>query len=408
MGAPIKVYVENIFLLFTFSKCEDAEHIQVLRKILLELISNAAQHTMVTHLLRKVLGMSKDKSSDSSKQLKIIYMAMKHVFKILQVSVKKIHIRIEFDPNAARGGGGEGTSLGSGCSAIGMTLPTVKIAQNLKLSGISEEIVSVVGEESDPAISLQLKSLQVLYNFDADRIGGIINTLVVQVYCDYDIEPYQNPTVTSEAQQRNEILRRFAEGWATEVHTAVLLPFDLEVFTQLALDVVSGNLAPKLTVAIPKLRVAFDPRQLEVFKDLLESIANLVKRASNLCQLMGIFNDINPPPRIHHEKGLHILPHLLIGKKNSKFPGEISVPRDQSTGVVDLLQKRSERDVDMAGWARHMWRHAIEMVLRDLRPLLPLGRWKSLILLCWARKEYVFTYGKYLRVSEILQVEYTV
>ena len=63
MGAPIKVHVENIFLLFTLSKCEDVEHIQVLRKILLELISNAMTHTMVTHLLRKVLGMANDKSS---------------------------------------------------------------------------------------------------------------------------------------------------------------------------------------------------------------------------------------------------------------------------------------------------------------------------------------------------------
>lgn len=160
MGAPIKVYVENIFLLFTFSKCEDAEHIQVLRKVLLELISNGAQHTMITHLLRKVLGLANDKSSDSSKQRKIIYMAMKHVFKILQVSVKKIHVRIEFDPNGTRSGR-EAVDLGSGYSALGMTLPSVKIGQNLKLSGISEEILSVVGEESDPSISLQLKALQV-------------------------------------------------------------------------------------------------------------------------------------------------------------------------------------------------------------------------------------------------------
>ena len=159
MGAPIKVYVENIFLLFTLSECQDAEHIQVLRKILLELISNTISHTMVTHLLRKVLGMASNKSSDSAKQRKIIYMAMRHVFKILQVSIKKIHIRLEFDPTAARGGRSV-DDIGTGYSALGMTLPSLKVAQHLKLAGISEEIVSVVGEEADPSISLQLKALQ--------------------------------------------------------------------------------------------------------------------------------------------------------------------------------------------------------------------------------------------------------
>mmetsp|Transcript_21463 Transcript_21463/g.31127 ORF Transcript_21463/g.31127 Transcript_21463/m.31127 type:complete len:1650 (-) Transcript_21463:216-5165(-) len=383
LGAPIKVFVENVFLLFTLSRCDDPEHVQTVKKILLELISNTVSYAIIDNMLRKILGMATDKSSDTNKQRKMIYMAMKHVFKILQVSVKKIHVRIEFDSCAVNGS--ESTTSAS-YSALGLTLPSLRVGQNLKLSHVRDGIGvdNALGMESDPSICLILKSLQ--------------------VYCDYDCEPYAPPSEKGST-LRTTILRRFTEGWSSEVHTAVLLPFDLEVLCTVAVDVLSGHLSPKLAVAIPRLRFALDPRQVMVFKDLVEAFTAVFKRSENLYRLTGIFNDINPPPRVLHEKGIHILPQLLIGRQDLHFPKDISVPRDQSKGIAHLLQTRSAGDADMGGWARHMWRYAIDMVIRDLRRAMPLGKWKNLIRLCWARKEYAFLYGKYLRHVAMLNAK---
>jgi hypothetical protein len=219
------------------------------------------------------------------------------------------------------------------------------------------------------------------------------------VYCDYDCSPYCPSQDLTPAQQRAAILKRFTDGWSTEVHTALLLPFDMEVLCSVSVEVLSGRLAPKLTVAIPHLRVALDPLQLTVFKDLLEAITGLLKRSATLYRVKGIFTELNPPPRVKSEGGIHILPQLLIGRNNLNFPGDISIPRDQCNGVVSMLKMRCAADVEMGSWAKHMWRFAIEMILNDLRNHLPYGRWKNLILLCWSRKEYAFLYGKYLRVS---------
>lgn len=225
-----------------------------------------------------------------------------------------------------------------------------------------------------------------------------------KVYCDYDCTPYCPVGDLTPAQQRAAILKRFSEGWSTEIHTALLLPFDMEVLCQIGVDVISGRLSPKLTVAIPHLRVAFDPLQFTVFKDIIEAITIIIKRTSNLLRVKGIFTELNPPPRVKNEGGIHILPQLLIGRNNLNFPGDISIPRDQCSGFVELIKSRCEADVEMGSWAKHVWRHAIQMVINDLRQHLPFGRWKNLILLCWARKEYSFLYGKYLRVSYYLLI----
>jgi hypothetical protein len=201
------------------------------------------------------------------------------------------------------------------------------------------------------------------------------------------------------AQQRAAILKRFTDGWSTEIHTALLLPFDLEMLCSVSVEMLSGRLAPKLFVSIPHLRIALDPLQLTVFKDLLEAITTVTKRTANLYLLKGIFTELDPPPRLKSEGGIHILPQLLIGRNNLNFPGDISIPSDQSDGIVGILKARCAADVEMGSWAKHMWRYAIAMIINDLRQHLPYGRWKNLILLCWSRKEYAFLYSKYLRVS---------
>lgn len=269
-------------------------------------------------------------------------------------------------------------------------MPLLKIGQNLNLSQIKSELI--LTDENDPYIALALKSLQV-------HPPPLSHLILCQVYCDYDCSPYCPSQDLSPAQQRATILRRFTDGWSTEVHTALLLPFDMEVLCSVSVEVLSGRLAPKLTVAIPHLRVALDPLQLTVFKDLLETITALLKRSATLYRVKGIFTELDPPPRVTNEGGIHILPQLLIGRNNLHFPGDISIPRDHCNGVVSMLKARCAADVEMGSWAKHMWRFAIEMIINDLRNHLPYGRWKNLIFLCWSRKEYAFLYGKYLRVS---------
>ena len=83
LGAPIKVVLENVFLLFTVSDDNNAEYLHILRKIFLELQSKAQSFGIIKNLLRRILGMSIDKALDSQTQRKIIFTAIKHVFKVL-------------------------------------------------------------------------------------------------------------------------------------------------------------------------------------------------------------------------------------------------------------------------------------------------------------------------------------
>jgi hypothetical protein len=166
LGGSIKISIENVFLLFTISKPNDALHLQTLKKILLELISNGISHQMVKNLLRKLLGMAPDKSTDTIRQRKLIYAAMKHFFKILQITIKKIHLRIEFNPTAALSSIGQRQqpqgALESSFCAIGITLPSLKIAQNLVFTNTAlRSEMNAGSEENDPQIALLLKSLQV-------------------------------------------------------------------------------------------------------------------------------------------------------------------------------------------------------------------------------------------------------
>jgi hypothetical protein len=193
----------------------------------------------------------------------------------------------------------------------------------------------------------------------------------------------------------------------------------------MSVEVLSGHLAPKLLISIPHLRLALDPLQLTVLNDLLEALMFVIKRSTHLYHLKGIFTELDPPPRVNHEEemkkkkrgAIHILPQLLIGRNGLQFPGDISLTtvNDEREGggggggggrgggggggIVGILKKRCHDDVEMGSWAKHMWRYTIEMIINDLRPHLPYGRWKNLILLCWSRKEYAFLYSKYLRVS---------
>ena len=46
----------------------------------------------------------------------------------------------------------------------------------------------------------------------------------LQIYCDYDCETY-----LSNGHNTNKILSQFHARWKHEIHTAILMPFDLEI-----------------------------------------------------------------------------------------------------------------------------------------------------------------------------------
>jgi hypothetical protein len=186
LGGTIRVAVENVFLLFNLTRCDDVEQVHALKKILLELVSTSVSYSMVKNMLRKILGMATHKNTDTTRQKKIIFAAMKYVFKILQVTVKKIHIRLEF--NSATLLHSDSAHFSSSHSAFGITLPSVKIAQGLVLDHINRSSAGV-GSDGDPEISLLLKALQVYLNqptLDYDPpppLLPVLSMLCICVFC---------------------------------------------------------------------------------------------------------------------------------------------------------------------------------------------------------------------------------
>lgn len=97
----IKISIENIFLLFSpqfQSNISEINvlYIQILKKIYLELLSNAISHALIKNMLKKLLGMKINQNLKTSHQRKLIYLSIKYIFKMIQINIKKIHIRVEF------------------------------------------------------------------------------------------------------------------------------------------------------------------------------------------------------------------------------------------------------------------------------------------------------------------------
>lgn len=345
LGSPLRVNLENMFLLFTVSDNEDAERIHILKKIRIEVLSKTITISLIKNLLKKILGISTSKSSDTKSQRKIIFTAVKQAFKLVKITIKKIHVRLEIKNKS-----------GPYCSSLGITLPLLRVGQD------------VVSSKKSSTIS-----------FDLSRL---------QVYCDYDCEPYEGSAYST--------MQRFIQGWTTEIHTALLLPFDMRMIIAIALDVLDGKITPQITVTLPFIRIACDPRQLEFIRDLMDIIAGANKRKHMVYHLSGLYSYSNPPPLVEDTTGLHILPSLKLGIQRLNFPSETSVPRAFSSSVVLLIKQRHKHTKD---WAKHMWRHVVGVILRDLRISKPLGRWRNLVELVWSRKQYSFLYGKILRVS---------
>lgn len=237
-------------------------------------------------------------------------------------------------------------------------------------------------------------------------MGFTIKSL--QLYCDYDAESYLDDSPTPQ-----KILKEFQEKWKSEVHTAMLLPFDMDLVLGLEIRERTGLLLPKIVFEVPKLRIAFDPKQLSVLQTLLEDLAVADKRSKTLLRLRGIYGTratSSPglvsavkrgtssgigrrPPMARDVGGMHFLPQLVID--NLRYPAEIGIPHNWAgQGLVAYLKSWGR------GWTKRLWKHAISLVIEDQRKIKPLGRWLELIKLVVMRKEYAYMYSRFLRKSK--------
>lgn len=240
-GGTVRCQAENIYLLFAVDTNSDAEQVQFLKKLLVELQTGDLQHFLVRELLKKIQGFPIGKDPNVKKKRLLLLKIMNYLFKNIQFQVKTVHIRIEAPCRGLRE-----SSLY--CSSIGITLPLLRVTPN---SGTRPDGVG----KDDPILSLLMKNLQ--------------------VYCDYDCESY-----TANGSEPAHVLSQFVDRWKCEVHTALLLPFDAEIVVAAEVRRRSGLLSPKFHIVIPKLQVACDPRQLEVLKDFVELVVTTNKRYS--------------------------------------------------------------------------------------------------------------------------------
>jgi hypothetical protein len=201
LGSSIHITLDNIFLLFTLPTPDGSGsgggggpggggqsfnhpfHIQILKKILLEMITNSFSYQRIKMMIKKVLDLIPTEGDQRSsgvghetttptpilRQRKLISSVMKYFFKIILITIKKIHIRIEFLPIGSRtkdlhGQQGVPSSSSSSSSycALGIILPSLKIGQNLIFtSTMLRAEMNAGNDEQDPQIALLLKSLQV-------------------------------------------------------------------------------------------------------------------------------------------------------------------------------------------------------------------------------------------------------
>eukprot|EP01034_Spumella_vulgaris_P021774 gene21775-27839_t len=280
-----------------------------------------------------------------------MYKALDYVFKGLHGMLKNIHVRVEM----------KGKS-GDLYSAIGLVIPYAKFSPSL---GARPDGVAKI----DPLVVLSVKS--------------------IQVYADYD-----RPSYCSKGSSDASIAKHFVERWSVEVHTSVILPFDLDINFAVGIRRRIGLLSPKVSCKTPLLRVVCDFRQLEVLRDFVALVAFSTKRGQQLVRVQKIFRKGFPLPRMYEVGVVRLLPHLLI--RGKVYPMETNLPvSDKSGSIAAFMKERvGER------WAAMLWKHLIRLVLHDLRVTRPSGRWFELGRLAFIRREYAFMYSKLLKRSK--------
>jgi len=275
MGGVVRVTIDQVSLLFTIDGDADAEKVQIMKRILIEMKSGKVSDSIIKELMKRVQGLPPDSDPDVKKQRDMALRALEYAFKNVQITIKNVHIRMEIYNSELSSAAANPPVPGELpthhlCCALGATIPSIRV--NHQAATRPEGV-----GKTDPVMSLSIKNLQ--------------------VYCDYGCESYVENLDHPNAAQ---VLHEFTGRWKEEVHTAMLLPFDIEIVLGLEIRSKTGLLLPRLSVNIPKMRLAVDPKQLLVLKDIIQGLAVASKRSAALARLPRVFTMRRLPPALRY------------------------------------------------------------------------------------------------------------
>ena len=362
LGGKVRIQLENVFLLFNIDSNADAEQIQIMKKILIEMKYELVSQILFRELMQRIQGV-KMGTPDFRKQRKQMFSLVRKWFKNIHILGKTFHVRVEVaTPSKEQSSSGPQLMH---CVAFGFTMPhcVIQPSQN----GGGTDLKGKISRE-DRSLGFILKSLQ--------------------VYCDYDSESY-----CCNGLSHDQILKEFVRRYSTEKHTALLLPFELEIVLSADLRARTGIVTSRIGVNIPSLRIVADARQWEALNLILHTALLAHQRGLLLLRVPLLYSESRTPPFVFDVGGVHILPSLFIG--GSKFPDEMkSLPRTNVSRVKAFLKSRSKLT-----WARELWHFAVKLIIEDLRLSRPYAKWTQLIKLPILRRKYAFYFSKLLKRS---------
>lgn len=351
LGGQLKLQAENIFLLFRLDSHADAEKVQTMKKILIELQSGKFSSVMLGDLLRKLQGLSLPPDSDVKEKRKVIYKSFDSMSKGMHLVVKNVHVRFEF---------ADDSYLPTKCNSLGVILPALKIGPappHLRPDGVTK---------MDPVWVVVVKALQLYLDYNRDT---------------YDRENY------------DKTVEYFKAQWRGEVHTALIAPFDIELVLGINIKRGSGLICPHVVINLPAVKFAIDEYQMTALRKAVFDIATATKRFERNIKIQKIFRKGFPLPKMYEVGGIRFLPHLTL--RNQPYPSKTDIPTGtKQPGIVAFMKERVG-----AQWKVMLWKHIIRIVIHDLQMTRPLGRWVEIIRLLHIRKDYAFTYAKLLKRS---------
>ena len=364
-NVPIKVEVRNVNLVFRVDSAADAERVQILSKLLVELQTGQGPcspqgQLLIGELLAKLLRTKAPlKDPDHKKRRALLLRGLALLFRHTELLVKGVHIRLETEAEAVTEVEGAASTVG----ALGLSLASMRMRP-----GTESQRPPLCSSDA-MLLACQFKSMH--------------------VYVDYGRGPY-----SPQAFSRKEL------------HVGLVMPVDVHVVASAEVLRRGAFVVPSMTITVPTTVLACDPRQAEVLAQLHESFCRATRRFSSLRRVSSLWGP-GTVPRSAPYTGLHLLPSLAY--QNRTFPTQISVPAPGSSGGLASFFKRrlqgkatlpsssSSSSSSSRPWARAMWRHAIRFVLSEVRRAVPLGRWKEVARFAYFRRQYAFLYSRLLR-----------
>lgn len=344
LGGKLKVQAEDIFLLFRLELNPDAEKVQTMKKILIELNSSKFGSNLLSEIIRKLYGYEDLPEIDIKKKRGVLYKAFDYFSQSIFFIIKNVHFRFEFK--------NEDDSY----STIGLSFPSFTFSPHPRSTN------------KHPSMQISLKSFL--------------------IYLDYNRESYMKSTFL-------QTIEFFKLQSKNDKHISLFGPFDLDAKLSFDIKRKSGLVCPILSLTIPTFRGNLDIKQLSSINDILSNYSLALKKHQQVLKMQKIFRNSFPLPRLYELGGVRLLPHLLL--RNLPYPYQCkTIPRGNGTGIVSFMKDRVG-----ARWTVMLWKHLIRLVINDIRVTRPWGRWFYIAKLSHVRKEYAFLYAKLLKVRNL-------